>query len=182
MEEPLESVYFNWLYTRVAHEFNPTPTLTFNILLRELQQTEFVWFLSGDDNRAEDGKQLRLLFANSFSLNLSIEETQLWMQINCSMLEMLIALADRAEFQTGLSTREWFWIFIENLGLKECNDASGIPLTFIKDAIYKVIWRTYDTNGLGGLFPLDETNNDQRKVELWYQLAEYINQQEELLL
>jgi hypothetical protein len=39
-----------------------------------------------------------------------------------------------------------------------------------------VIWRTYDRRGHGGLFPLQRSNRDQRRVEIWYQLSEYLLQ------
>ena len=62
MEEPIENLYFNWLYTKVSDVKNQTPTTKFDRLLILLHRTEFVWLLSGDDNRAEDGRDLRIEF------------------------------------------------------------------------------------------------------------------------
>ena len=36
--------------------------------------------------------------------------------------------------------------------------------------------REYSDNGHGGLFPLKNPKKDQRKVEIWYQMTEYINE------
>jgi hypothetical protein len=37
-----------------------------------------------------------------------------------------------------------------------------------------VIHRYYQPNGHGGFFPLENPQDDQRHVELWYQLNEYV--------
>ena len=47
----------------------------------------------------------------------------------------------------------------------------------VADAMAAIIWRTYDSNGYGGLFPLRNPREDQRKVELWYQLNAYLLEQ-----
>ena len=38
----------------------------------------------------------------------------------------------------------------------------------------KIIDRGYSRRGVGGLFPLKYSKNDQRKVELWYQMHSYL--------
>jgi hypothetical protein len=37
-----------------------------------------------------------------------------------------------------------------------------------------LIWRTYRPNGQGGFFPLKNPQEDQTKIEIWYQLNEYV--------
>jgi len=175
MNESIESAYFNWLCAKVQHIENPTPSLTYWNLLRELHSTEFVWLISGDDNRANDGLDLRLEFSREAFTRIDPD----WSHLGCSVLEMLIAFSRRAQFETDLSSREWFWIFIENLGLKEFNDAQIRPFT-ITDIINQFIFRAYEFDGQGGLFPLRNPRHDQRKVELWYQFAEYLIEQERL--
>ena len=117
-DESLEEVYFNWLYSKVASVDIPTPSLTWLKLLRILHSTEFVWLLSGDDNRAEDGVELRQEFLNQSHLQAS----ESWFEIPCSVLEMLIAFSRRASFQTDDLPRDWFWVFLDNLGLGEMSD------------------------------------------------------------
>jgi hypothetical protein len=39
------------------------------------------------------------------------------MSIGCSMLEMLIALCYRLEFEDGREMDEWFWELMKNLDL-----------------------------------------------------------------
>lgn len=176
MNEPIEEVYFNWLYTKVARVQNPTPSLTYYTLFRELHSTEFVWLVHGDENRAEDGLGLRREFYHF--LHTELDEEHPWFHLGCSVLEMLIAFAKRASFQTDILPRDWFWRFLDNLGLADLSDAVDGAQYIAHDVIHQFVWRTYDYNGNGGLFPLSATEDDQRKVEVWYQFCEYLVDQD----
>lgn len=172
--EPLENLYFTWLCAKVTliNQKHSTPSLTYWTLLRTLHNTEFVWLLSGDDNRAEDGLELRL----QFLFEADAPDHPEWRRIpNCSMLEMLIAFSRRTAFTTGDTAEFWFWEFMDNLGFKECNDGSGVRPEDIEEVLQQVIWRTYDHRGVGGIFPLNHsTGKDQREVEIWYQFCDYL--------
>ena len=175
MNEPIEEVYFKWLYSKVASVDIPTPSLTYYTLLRDLHATEFVWMVSGDDNRCQDGLDIRREFLNQSFL----PQDPPWLSIPCSVLEMMIAFARKAEFQTDISLRDWFWIFMANLGLDDLNDAAEDNVTeIVTEVMDQFLWRTYRRDGRGGMFPLSETKNDQRKVEIWYQFCEYLVDQE----
>jgi hypothetical protein len=174
MNEPIEDVYFNWLYTKVASVDVPTPSLTYWTLLRDLHATEFPWLVSGDDNRCLDGVELR----REFNREVLIDYDPPWMMMGCSVLEMLIAFSRRAEFTTDISAREWFWIFLDNLGLKEQNDAQQNISEYVAVVLDRFIWRTYRPDGSGGMFPLRYPERDQREVEIWYQFCEYLVDQE----
>lgn len=173
MDEPIEE-YFTWLYTKVASVEVPTPSLTYYTLLRDLHAYEFVWTVQGDDNRAEDGVALR----REFNKQIYLDEEQPWFYIGCSVLEMLIAFARHAEFQTDISARDWFWIFMENLQLSHLNDAQPNIGHRVGTVLERFVWRTYSPSGQGGLFPLRDRRGDQRKIELWYQFCEYMIEQE----
>lgn len=168
MEESLEDLYFNWLCAKIT--LSEAPSQSYSILLRVLHAEEFVWLILGDDNRAEDGRDLRLEFIRESRL----APTTTFHEDPCSVLEMLIAFARRAEFQTELSLGEWFWIFIANLGLADCYDDNGVDPDYISEVIYNFVWRTYDFEGTGGLFPMRDPVEDQTKVELLYQFSEYL--------
>lgn len=173
MDEPIEEVYFNWLYSKVARVDVPTPSLTYYTLLRDLHSVEFVWLIQGDENRAADGLDIRREFLKQAYL----PEDPPWMSVGCSVLEMMIALSRRAEFQTDISAREWFWIFLNNLTIADLNDASNKDVNIteiVNEVLDQFLWRTYRPDGRGGMFPLSRTNNDQRKVEIWYQFNEYL--------
>lgn len=180
MGEPLEEAYFNWLCAKVVDHFytvNEVPTLSYSKLLRTLHNNEFVWMLSGDDNRAEDGKDLR----GEFLIECDIPDNPEWRTIpGCSVLEMLIAFSRRAEYQNDQPAREWFWEFISNLGFLECTDDSVITSQDIEEHLELFIWRNYNIDGSGGLFPMQHSYRDQRAVEIWYQLCDYLVDQNKL--
>lgn len=174
--EPIENLYFNWLCAKVIFNQNPTPSLTYWRLFRKLHSTEFVWLLMGDDNRAEDGKELRV----EFLIAGDIPDDPVWRSFHgCSILEMLIAFSKRAEFQTGLPAKDWFWILLENLGLSEINDASDVSDDELDTILANFVWRSYEYDGVGGLFPLENPLQDQKNLEIWYQFFDYLRDREQ---
>jgi len=168
MTEPLDESYFVWLYSQVGDPKIENPHRTYWRLLKHLFTKEFVWIVANDDNRLEDGRDLRKEFAGDTNLD------EDWMRLGCSMLELLIGLSRRLSFEAEGEPRVWFWELMCNLGLDSFNDATLIPDQKIEDALERVIWRTYNSNGRGGLFPLNHPRQDQTRVELWYQLCAYV--------
>ena len=174
MNEPLEEVYFKWLCAKVLRVRASTPSLRCDKLFRILHNTEFTWTVLGDDNRAADGVELR----SKFLLRTGTPVDKIWLNIGCSLFEMLIALSERAEFVTEIPAHEWFWLMLQNLGIDQFNDASNFSDAQVEDILYHLVWRQYDYDGRGGLFPLEEPTQDQTKTELWYQFFEYLDEKE----
>lgn len=174
MGEPLENLYFNWLCAKVIDPLKATPNETYWELLRVLHSTEFVWVIEGDDNRCADGKELRV----EFLLQADIPDDIEWRSIGCSVLEMLIAFARRAEFSTEQSIDDWFWEFMFNLGLHEFCDANNFDKQDVVDILDVFIWRQYDECCHGGLFPNDNPSIDLRELDIWYQFNEYLTSQD----
>jgi hypothetical protein len=166
----LENLYFKWLCAKVNYVMSPTPSLTYWRLLRILHTTEFVWLLTGDDNRAADGVELRVEFLHEENISDQPE----WLSLGCSILEMFIGFSRRAQFITEVPAKDWFWEFVENLGLLDVNDGSELDDEEIQKILGQFIWRTYDKKGSGGIFPLDKPKEDQRGVEIWYQFCDYL--------
>jgi len=168
-----ESRYFDFLCAIVgrSHEYS--------ILLDELHGIEFYSLIPNDDNRCEDGKHLRQLFIDEVGPTGSSSLPH----NHCTVLEMLIGLSFRLEFETAQSRwekkpSEWFWILIDNLGISEwdneCFDEHRDEWSVLDEQVGRMLARDYEANGNGGLFPLKETKRDQRRVEIWYQMSEYI--------
>src|SRR6478735_6515747 len=105
MSTPIEDAYFEWLCSKISDR--GTSRYKYVELLRVLYQTEFFWIILGDDNRAQDGLDLR----DAFLRAALIEEEPEWSSIMCSVLEMLVAFAYKADFQTEEGVSEWFWEF-----------------------------------------------------------------------
>lgn len=175
--EPLDELYFTWLYSKVASTRYKNPTRTYWSLFRKLFTKEFVWLIPNDDNRVEDGRDLRLEFLSEEGIE---DVDPAWLDLGCSMFELLLGLSRRLSFEAEGEPRAWFWLLLENLQLETYNDDLIMHLEkdFIDDVLDRVIWRQYDPDGHGGLFPLSHPKKDQRKVELWYQLSAYIQENE----
>ncbi len=170
MTKPLDELYLFWLYRQVGDPEVKTPTRTYWRLLKTLFKKEFVWLVANDDNRIEDGKDLRYQFIDEEGLvNVDVG----WVQLGCSMLELLVGLSRRLAFEADGEPRDWFWHLIENLDLRY-TDAHQFNAREVDDILDRVIWRTYHQDGRGGLFPLQQAREDQRTVELWYQLSAYV--------
>lgn len=170
----LDERYLDWLYSKVGSVSNKNPARTYILLAEQMHNTRFNWTVPNDDNRIEDGKDLR----QEFLLETNAECDQEWLERDCSMLEMLIALSRRVEFESAKDTFYWFWKILENLQIRSCTDEAyleddRVPM-IVDQAIYRVINRTYGSNGEGGMFPLKHSNQDQRKVEIWYQMGAYL--------
>ena len=174
MEEPIEEVYFRWLYSLVASVDVPTPSLNYWRLMSALHNTEFVWVVVGDHNRAEDGVDIRMDFLRTSNVDVDPE----WFDLPCSLLEMLIGFSRKVEFETDTPARDWFWIFLSNLGIAKFSDSALNTEATTQMVIDRLIWRTYRSDGQGGLFPLGRSRKDQRKVEIWYQFCDYLVDQD----
>lgn len=173
MNGTVDDLYFEWLYSQIGVVRNRNPARSYWDLARKLYTTPFVGWLPNDDNRAEDGKCLRDEFVDEAGIDFVDRE---WRELDCSFLEMLIGLARRASFETGVEPVAWFWKMMENLELRNyTDDIYEVSIDeAVEEALNRVNDRTYLRNGDGGLFPLRNAHKDQRKVELWYQLAAYL--------
>lgn len=174
--EPLDERYFVWLYSLVADPGIHEPDLTYWGLLRELHARQFVWFVSRDDNRAEDGKELRLAFLRHEEMSRDSVDHR-WVEYGCSFLELMVAMSGRLQQQLDpdSSLAYWFWeVLMANIGLRHCTDGVGFESCDIDETVNRVIFRQYESDGTGGFFPLQYPQEDQRGVELWYQLSAYV--------
>lgn len=172
--------YFEWLIGIVD---DPGIRKSYKELLWYLFEKEYVWHVELDENRAADGVDIRSeyisekgLFDEPVAMDLEIRP--------CSLLEMLIAFAARIERDvTGEPGNDhpekWFWMFIENLGLKDASDSNWrkVPVReHVRDQVEMFLERDISYNGEGGLFPLRRPPEDQKKVQLWTQMQSYLNE------
>lgn len=165
----LRDLYFEWLYDLVSGERFSKET-SYRRLLRRLYDTEFIFTIPKDDNRAEDGKDLRRRFT----------EYEDFLDEPCSVLEMMAALAVRIEEsimddpQKGDRTRQWFWKMVVSLGLGSMydNHYDEERVDYILD---RFLNREYEADGKGGLFTVKNCDKDLRDVEIWIQMLWYID-------
>ena len=175
--QPLDEAFFIWLYSQVADTRHTDPSLTYWNVLRLLYEKEFTGGVPNDDNRKQDGKNLRIEFVRDEGIEDADPE---WMDFGCSMLELMVGLSRRLSHNdlAGGQPHYWFWRLMSNIGLQRYDDRTPIPKRRIDTEILdRVIERTYEPNGMGGFFPLQNPGRDQRTVELWNQLSAYIEEQ-----
>lgn len=179
MSRPYDEPYLNWLYRQVADPDTENQKLTFWEILHALYLTEFISCVSFDENRIADAKNLRKEFVRDEGVRGVDPE---WIELGCSMLELMVGLSRRLAFEGDGQPHYWFWFHLmKNLGFDRYNDLDldGEDLPDIEETLDRVIYRHYDGNGHGGFFPLEYANEDQRGVELWYQLNAYLNERDE---
>lgn len=171
MNEPLDDLYFEWLYEQVGNQ-GSVRSRTHRCLLRQLYTKAFVWMIPNDDNRVEDGRDLRFEFIQAAYIQ-SVDAN--WVSMECSVLEMLIALSRRLSFEAEGEPREWFWLMMKNISLDVFTDNHYDSYTIeVEEVLNQLIFRTFQSSGQGGLFPLQRPEDDQRGVEIWYQMSAYL--------
>jgi hypothetical protein len=167
MTKQVDYDYFEWL-TGQVHIPNDK---TYTSLFERMHNLEFVWTVPNDDNRIQDGKDLRNEFLGGSRRHLSLE----WV----SMLEVLISLSRRTAFTAGGEAPRWAWKLLKNLRLTRMSDPlNEFEEDMIDETLNAVIWRTYQRDGRGGFFPLKHPAEDQTKVEIAYQLNAYVIEME----
>jgi hypothetical protein len=181
MSEPLDELYFKWLYEQVAVSGFNDRDLTYWKVLKVLFTKEFIWVpdIVNDENRIADGKALRSKFLMAESI---YDVDPDWMAVGCSVLELMVGLSRRLEFEADKGKAHyWFWVLLENIGLSGYSDERRFTrrlLDRIDDILDGIIYRNYEQSGLGGFFPLQNSRYDQRYRELWYQMCDYIMEKE----
>lgn len=166
--------YFEWLCELIDSK-RFSKQVSYRKLLMHLHNIEFTWFIPRDDNRADDGIQLR----RKFGLARGDLSVQRYLNGPCSVLEMMVALAVRCEdwimddVQLGNRTGQWFWGMIHNLGLTPMTD-SKFDVEFVDETIARLLNREYEPDGKGGLFTVKHCDHDMRTVEIWCQLSWYL--------
>lgn len=169
------TLYRYWLLDRIDFDVRCYEKLT-----EFLHDQSFVWSIPMDVNREEDGLYLRQYFFDEYD-DLSEYECEVIEDHDCSVLEMLVALAEKMERDWGsdpdkLYPDKQFMEFLTNLNLHKYEDR-----LFNSAEVDEIlgIWleRLFDFRGRGSIFPLKKTpKRDQRTIEIRDQMMDYINQ------
>lgn len=150
----------------------------FGILLDRLWKKEYYSILPNDQNRAKDGILLR-----------DIEDGPDYTDYYgpCSVLEMLIALSKRMDYEISgsgydVTYKDLFWEMLDNLGLMKFDDLAIMYDARTNELDYILtnwIERQYSPDGSGGIFPIKKwkrgVDTPQTKVEIWYQMMKYLS-------
>lgn len=156
--------YFSWLCSMVGVR----PSGIAGELLREFHTHAFTPNVERDQNRYEDGQCLRKAFSFESDIRHVPDE---WYEEKCSFLEMMIAISERLGLHIDADTSTAFWHLMRNLGL---NKMSDVPDTVVERIVGEINDRTFDRDGEGSLFPLRVATRDQRHIEMYSQMQDYI--------
>lgn len=179
MRDEIINSYFDWMYDTVCKQVH-SKQISYRKLLTRLHSTEFRYSIPMDENREEDGIELRYRFALTNGYEDSPDVVMDALMGPCTVLEMMVALAIRCEEdimddpRVGCRIGQWFWGMITSLGLGTMRD-DKFDRQFVDDVLSRFLNRDYEPNGKGGLFTIRQCDHDLRTVEIWYQLCWYLN-------
>ena len=170
--------YFEWMFDLVCSG-RYAKGISYKKLLTYLHNTEFIYSIPNDNNRAEDGIDLRRRFVYECYLDDCFTDPRTELGGPCTILEMMIALSINAEIimddpRIGNRTGQWFWKMITNLGLGSMND-DHFDIHYVEDVVDTFLNREYEPDGRGGLFVIRRCDYDLRDIEIWVQLGWYLN-------
>lgn len=134
-----------------------------------LYTEDYSYLIDKDSNRAYAGLNLRELYSMETGVDVNDIKTG-----PCSILEMLIALANQIAFDKNDDTYIWFWEIVTNLGLTDCDDENYDE----KKIAYRLkVWMNREYNEWGypfSLFPIQGFKGDMRTLETWDQMNNYM--------
>ena len=168
----VEERYYEWLLKEVSPNGEDQ---TYRSLTRYLFYKPFCWTYPMDENRAKDGWDMRTRFA--YEEDFGQDDLD---HINDfpNYLEVLVALAYRCSTEiisrtNGSCSPEIFWHMMRSSGLWRLDDYNWSE--FQADLIIQnIMYHEFEKNGQGGLFTTVNEKIDMRKLQIWYQLQNYL--------
>lgn len=170
----LSKEYFEWMRDLVCGDDKQYETL-----LRFLHEKTFYYIHPLDENREQDGLDLKYRFGWLHDIPDDVIERELGRN-TCSVLEMMIALAVRCEesimddYDFGNRTGTWFFDMLKSLEIDEMDD-ENFNEVYVDEAIERMLEREYGPDGEGGLCYLPGCDKDLREVDIWYQMMWYLD-------
>lgn len=148
----------------------------YRYLLEKLNQIEAYFILDKDINRQTNALELR----NDYIRATGDYDILSVLPGSCTVLELLISMAFEADdvmFDNDIGSRpnQWFWLFIQNLGLDICTDDRFFSMeSQITNIITRWLDRRFSRNGDGSPWPRPRTQSDLRDIEMWYHMNWYL--------
>lgn len=175
----VDDLYFKWLMSQME-----SPTESLYRLGWMLHNNTFTRNVGNDSNRSVEGIRLRHRFMSDFlDANIDPRITNRMLEEECSWFEMLFALSEALDYLYEGGIQERLLELIDNLGLTKVfmSPKDGrydeIDQDLVDAATTRVDHNLFDSNGHGGLFPLQKLDHpDQREVEIWEQHAAYFRE------
>lgn len=174
----LTKAYFDWLYGQVFDNLGDLPS-SYATMCDRMNMMEFRVIVANDNNRREDGRDLReAFFQTPMPKDLGRFDPEELRSRPVSIFEVLVALVLRMELIADVDHKQMFYRFLVNLNLQHYPDSQVHPANCLEADRRLLVFngRRYTKNGRGGIFPLTRTEVDQRQTEIWYQMAAYLTE------
>jgi hypothetical protein len=163
--------YIEWLKTTRC---DLDPHNQYCLLFRDLSALNFVSIVDFDHNRIYEALYYREAYTGDTALP----------HDTVSMLEIIRTMAIKCEevsfdAEHTNTVTEWFWQLLGNVGLDKFVDLDYHDLgggEVVRNILCKIILRSYDHAGVGGLFPLRYPTENQRFIDLFYQMRAYVEE------
>lgn len=178
----MKNNYFNYLLNEHTNLLNEEIDNSYFIISKILYETEFIPLVPMDDNRVGDALLIRKEYHETI-----LNEYHFVINKTCNVLELLIGISKRMAHELfrsneEMSDKECVFELISNLGLDRYTDnylmnvikRPKIINQKINNIILDFISRRYEYNGNGNIFPIKNPKEDQRNVEIWYQMMAYL--------
>ena len=165
----LREYYVSWILREIGGYYPRHQRL-----IRYLHEIPFKYSIPRDRNRAGDA----LFFRANFLDEIGSDNARKIENDPCSVLEVLASLAIRIDNEYVGDPSEsrpdkLFWEMICNLKLDQFDDRHFYP-DEIDELVSKWLNRDFDYDGRGSIFPLRQPKRDQRDVEIWVQMNDYL--------
>lgn len=169
------SKYLAWLCKLVD------PNGYYTKLCALLHSITFRYSMEMDGNRYHDGISMRREFV--YRKHLTGHSYGDFDVRPCSVLEMMVGLANRCEQQImtnneyGDRTANWFHYMLKSLSLDKLYD-NQFDEQYARIMVDRFLDRQYDATGYGGLFYIPDavqSGYDLRQMEIWDQAMLYLN-------
>lgn len=163
--------YFDFLCQE--GQLTKVPCVRYMDLWRLLHQVPFHVELQRDENRMGDAMELRRRF-------LGIRGNHFDSVQYISVFEVLLAFAMRIDLEyvgtPGEKHPDRIMLeMIKNLGIDKF-DGVQYGESFVRNKLNRWMYREYNFNGIGGLFPVRQDSRDQRLLEMWEQMLSYVHE------
>lgn len=177
--------YIEWLESftideRLSDDRRPT----YEYLLKKLWSMPFYGSIGNDDDRGDEGLELRIRYNSILAKNSGID-FRLIQDTNiifgeCRVLEMLIALSMRMydimqDMGVYNSVSRWFWEIMHNVGFDTLDDSVYLESdgdVVVENVVNDILELHERKSGRpGGWFYV----SDWRHLEIWYQMHEYLS-------
>ncbi len=177
--------YIEWLESFTIDEtMSDDRRPTYGYLLKKLWSMPFYGSIGNDDDRGDEGLELRTRYNSILARNTGVD-FRLIPDANaifgeCRVLEMLVALSMRMydlmqDMGVYNSVSRWFWEIMHNVGFDDLDDSVYLESNgdqVVENVVTDILELHERKSGRpGGWFYV----SDWRNLEIWYQMHEYLS-------